>query len=64
MENSKSVEEEDWFPKTPDLDLDDAAENIDQSLNKAEDLANRLGEINQEMVNWLSNYAINKASSK
>ncbi|CAC5411825.1 unnamed protein product [Mytilus coruscus] len=64
MENSKSYEEEDWFPKTPDLDLDDVAEQVDESLNKAEDLANRLGEINQEMVNWLSNYAINKASSK
>ncbi|XP_052059105.1 myosin heavy chain, striated muscle-like isoform X5 [Mytilus californianus] len=64
MENSKSYEEEDWFPKTPDLDLDDAAVKVDESLNKAEDLANRLGEINQEMVNWLSNYAINKASSK
>ena len=64
MENSKSYEEEDWFPKTPDMDLDDVAEKVEESLSKADDLANRLGDLNQEMISWLSNYAINKASSK
>lgn len=64
MENSKSYEEEDWFPKTPDFDLDDAAVKVEESLTKADELASRLGELNQEMVTWLSNYAINKASSK
>ncbi|KAJ8311753.1 hypothetical protein KUTeg_011108 [Tegillarca granosa] len=64
MDNSKSYEEEDWYPGTPDVDLDDVSQKIEDSLETAGELAQRLGQLNQEMVDWLSNYAITKASNK
>ncbi|KAL5020532.1 hypothetical protein ScPMuIL_003424 [Solemya velum] len=62
--NSKSYEEEDWFPKTPDLDLEDVGLQVEDSLSTAEELARRLGDLNKEMVDWLTNYAHTKATSK
>ena len=64
MENSKSFEEEDWFPKTPDLDLDDVHDSIEDSLETAHTLTRRLGELNREIVDYLAQYAEKKASSK
>ncbi|XP_041356071.1 uncharacterized protein LOC121373472 [Gigantopelta aegis] len=64
MENSKSIEDEDWFPKTPDLDLDDVQDSIEESLDTAYTLTRRLGELNREIVDYLATYAEKKASSK
>ena len=64
MDNAKSIEDEDLTPPTPEIDLDDCANKIEDSLQTAKDLTNKLGEINSDMVDWLTNYAINKASTK
>ncbi|XP_067653461.1 putative leucine-rich repeat-containing protein DDB_G0290503 [Haliotis asinina] len=64
MENSKSYEEEDWFPGTPDIDLEDVADKIDGSLKTANDLTKRLGELNKEIVDCLAAYAEKKATNK
>lgn len=64
MENSKSFEEEDWFPHTPDIDLDDVAEQIEDSLVMAAALTTRLGELNREMVEFVANNTMAKASTK
>ncbi|XP_048251262.1 myosin-9-like isoform X4 [Haliotis rufescens] len=64
MENSKSYEEEDWFPGTPDIDLEDVADKIDDSLKTANDLTKRLGELNKEIVDCLAAYAEKKATNK
>ena len=57
-------EEDEPFPPSPDIDMEEVAISIEESLDTAEKLADRLGELNTEMCDWLTNYAINKASSK
>ncbi|XP_069102583.1 myosin-2 heavy chain-like isoform X3 [Argopecten irradians] len=64
MDNSKSYEEEDWYPKTPDIDLDDCSNKIEESLSTAKELTEKISTINADMVEWLTTYAINKASTK
>ncbi|XP_033725885.1 myosin-6-like isoform X14 [Pecten maximus] len=64
MDNSKSYEEEDWYPKTPDIDLDDCSSKIEESLSTAKELTEKISTINADMVEWLTTYAINKASTK
>ncbi|XP_060075166.1 uncharacterized protein LOC132554861 [Ylistrum balloti] len=64
MDNSKSYEEEDWYPKTPDIDLDDCSSKIEESLTTAKELTEKISTINADMVEWLTTYAINKASTK
>ena len=63
-ENSKEIDKEDWFPTTPDLDLEEVGDKIDDSLQTARDLSKRLGELNKEMVEYMANYAEKKASNK
>ncbi|OWF40736.1 hypothetical protein KP79_PYT23239 [Mizuhopecten yessoensis] len=64
MDNSKSYEEEDWYPKTPDIDVDDCSNKIEESLATAKELTEKISTINSDMVEWLTTYAINKASTK
>ncbi|XP_076439302.1 uncharacterized protein LOC143278152 isoform X3 [Babylonia areolata] len=63
-ENSKNMEEEDWFPSTPDLDLEEVGDKIEDSLQVARDLTQRLGDLNKEMVDYMATYAEKKASNK
>nr|KAG5685995.1 hypothetical protein BaRGS_028328 [Batillaria attramentaria] len=64
MENSKKVDEEDWFPTTPDMDLEEVGEKIEDSLQVAQNLTKKLGELNKEMIDFMANYAEKKASNK
>ena len=65
MENSSKFEDDETFnPPTPEMDLDEVSAAVEDSLNTAKELANRLGEVNQEMVEYLTNYANSKASVK
>ena len=63
-ENSKNIDEEDWFPMTPDLDLEEVGDKIEDSLQVARDLTHRLGDLNKEMVDYMATYAEKKASNK
>ena len=63
-ENSKKIDEEDWFPTTPDMDLDEVGEKIDNSIQVARDLSKKLGDLNKEMLEYMANYAEKKASNK
>ena len=64
MENASKFEEEDTAMVTPDLELDDMAEVVEETLKTTEDLSRRLGELNKEMVEYMYNYAQAKASNK
>ena len=50
--------------RTPELDLDDMAETVDETLKTTEDLAYRLAALNKEMVEYMYNYAQAKTSNK
>ena len=63
LEN-QTMEEEEVVEETADLDLDDCATKVHETLNTAEGLAKRLGDLNQDIIEWLVNYANNKASNK
>ncbi|RUS69913.1 hypothetical protein EGW08_022325, partial [Elysia chlorotica] len=64
MENTKLIDEEDWFPTTPDMDLEEISNSVEDSLAHAHALTNRLGELNREMVDYVAALAEKKASSK
>ncbi|XP_035829519.1 cingulin, partial [Aplysia californica] len=64
MENSKRIDEEDWFPTTPDIDLDEMSSTVEESLSHAHELTNRLSDLNKEMVDYMANLAERKASNK
>ncbi|GFN98092.1 centrosome-associated protein cep250-like isoform x1 [Plakobranchus ocellatus] len=64
MENNKLIDEEDWFPTTPDMDLEEISNSVEDSLAHAHALTNRLGELNREMVDYVAALAEKKASSK
>ncbi|KAK6184644.1 hypothetical protein SNE40_007078 [Patella caerulea] len=61
---SMKIFDDDEMPSTPDVDLDDVTYKIDETLDVAHGLANRLGEINQEIIDYLLRYAENKAKNK
>ncbi|XP_064595815.1 neurofilament medium polypeptide-like [Liolophura sinensis] len=64
MTNAKNFEKENWDDPTPEIDLDDVASKIEDSLNTAEELTGRLSEINKEMVSYLTSHASHKGSHK
>ena len=65
MANANSVDEDDDLTSmTPDLDMEEVQERIEDSLKTAEELTHRLADINQEMIEFLVNYANQKASNK
>ncbi|XP_055955543.1 myosin-11 isoform X3 [Patella vulgata] len=61
---SMKIFDDDEMLSTPDVDLDDVTYKIDETLDVAHGLANRLGEINQEIIDYLLRYAENKAKNK
>ncbi|KAL4216433.1 hypothetical protein ACF0H5_024158 [Mactra antiquata] len=63
LENSK-LDEEEVTEEKPEVDLEEAANKVNESLNTAEELAKRLGDLNQDIIEWLVNYANTKASNK
>ncbi|KAL8615078.1 hypothetical protein ACOMHN_013612 [Nucella lapillus] len=63
-ENSNNIEGEDWFPSSPDLDLEEVGDKIEDSLQVARVLSHRLGDLNKEMVDFMANYAEKRASNK
>ena len=64
MQNAQKLDDDDIRIKSPDLDLDDMAETVEETLKTTEDLAKRLGELNKEMMEYMYNYAQAKASNK
>lgn len=64
MDNANSFEDEEISLQSPDVDLDSMADSVEESLKTADELANRLGEINKEMVEYMYHYAQAKASNK
>ncbi|CAD5118519.1 DgyrCDS7212 [Dimorphilus gyrociliatus] len=64
MENAHHIDDDDQAAiSSPDLEMDDVAEAIDESLQKAKELAQRLAELNKEMVEHMYQYAQAKASN-
>ena len=64
MENTTKFDEDETAIKTPDLDLDEMAETVEETLKVAGGLAERLGELNKDMVEYMYQYAQAKASNK
>ena len=64
MENASKIDDDDAQIKTPEIELDDMMDTIDDTLKRTEDLAQRLGDLNKEMVNYMYDYAQAKASTK
>lgn len=64
MENATKIDDDDAQVKTPDIELDDMMDTIDDTLKRTEDLATKLGDLNKEMVNYMYEYAQAKASTK
>ncbi|CAL1539572.1 unnamed protein product [Lymnaea stagnalis] len=64
MENCKNIDEEDWFPTTPDMDLDEVSNTVEDSLNHAHELTKRLAELNKDMIKYMGAAAEKKASNK
>ena len=48
----------------PIVDLEEASTKVNESLNTAEELTKRLSDINQDIIDYLINYANTKASNK
>lgn len=63
MENSR-LDEDELAEDKPEVDLEEAAHKVNDSLNTATELAKRLSDLNQDIIEWLVNYANNKASNK
>lgn len=57
-------EEEELNPSTPDVDLDEVQQSVNESLDTARDLTNRISELNKEMVDYMYQYANAKAGNK
>ncbi|XP_013417598.1 nuclear mitotic apparatus protein 1 isoform X2 [Lingula anatina] len=64
IENSSTFDEEDLRKGSPDIDLDEVAVKITDSLNTAAELTQRISDLNKEMVEYLTNYAQAKAGNK
>ncbi|XP_078329129.1 uncharacterized protein LOC111112655 isoform X1 [Crassostrea virginica] len=64
MDATKPPEDEPLYAPSPDINIEEIGHSIEETLDSADRLADRLGELNSQMVDWLSNYAINKASTK
>ena len=63
LDNSKP-DEEDIVEEKPEIDLDECSNKINDSLKTAEDLTKKLGDLNQDIIEWLVNWANTKASNK
>ncbi|XP_055872549.1 uncharacterized protein LOC106066201 isoform X3 [Biomphalaria glabrata] len=63
-ENSKNIDEEDWFPTTPDMDHDEVSSKVEDSLSYAQSLTKRLAELNKDMITYMTTMAEKKASHK
>ncbi|XP_059162695.1 myb-like protein V [Physella acuta] len=63
-ENSKNIDEEDWFPTTPDMDLEEASNTVEDTLSHAHELSRKLAELNREMVSYMASSIEKKASNK
>ena len=48
----------------PEIDLDECSNKINESLKTAEDLTKKLSDLNQDIIEWLVNWANTKASNK
>lgn len=64
MDATKPAEEEPLFSPSPDINIEEIGHSIEETLDSADRLTDRLGELNSQMVDWLTNFAINKASTK
>lgn len=64
MENSKKQEEEQEETVSQEVDLDSVQEVIEDTLRTTEDLTLRLGELHQQVVDYMYNYARERASNK
>lgn len=64
MDATKPPEEEPLFSPSPDINIEEIGHSIEETLDSADRLTDRLGELNSQMVDWLTNFAINKASTK
>ena len=64
MENSSRFEEEESTLRSPELDLDHVTDAVENSLKVAGELAQRLGDLNKEMVDYMYSYAQAKTSTK
>lgn len=63
MDATKPPEEEPLFSPSPDINIEEIGHSIEETLDSADRLTDRLGELNSQMVDWLTNFAINKAST-
>ena len=64
-ESSAILEEEETAViSADDIDLEEVAGAVEESLDTATKLAHRLAEINHEMVNYMVNLNQSKASNK
>ncbi|XP_048750682.2 myosin heavy chain, striated muscle-like isoform X3 [Ostrea edulis] len=64
MDATRPPEEEPLYAPSPDINIEEIGQSIEDTLDSADRLTDRLGELNAQMVEWLTNFAINKASSK
>ena len=64
MENATRIDEEDTLLQTPDIELDDMMDTIDDTLKHTEQLALKLGDLNKEMVNCMFEYAQKQDTKK
>lgn len=58
------MDEDELAEDKPEVDLEEAANKVHDSLNTAEELSKRLSDLNQDIIEWLVNYANTKASNK
>ena len=63
LDNSKP-DEEDLVEEKPEIDMDECSSKINESLKTAEDLTKKLSDLNQDIIEWLVNWANTKASNK
>jgi hypothetical protein len=64
MDNTNKFDEDETAIKTPELDLDEMALTIEETLKTTESLADRLGELNKDIVEYMYQWAQAKASNK
>ena len=63
LDNSQ-LDEDELAAEKPDIDMDECSNKINESLKTAEDLTKKLGDLNQDIIEWLVNWANTKASNK
>ena len=64
MDNSNKFEEEETALKHPEIDLDEAQQTIEETLQTTETLAKRLGDLNTEMAQYMYEWAKAQANTK